>query len=158
MKRIVTGHAPDGASVILMQEPIKTAYELAGIEVKDVWLTDSMPASLAGKADPIERAYQTHPPRSGTVFRLVVFPPPGARRGEANEAASEDDRNFYGPHSTRTVDYVVVLSGRLVMTVGDSEVTLDPGDCVVQLGAEHDWRNAGAGPCVIAAVLVSAEP
>jgi uncharacterized cupin superfamily protein len=35
------------------------------------------------------------------------------------------------------------------------EITLRPGDSVVQQGTPHDWINKGTVPCVVAGVLVS---
>jgi mannose-6-phosphate isomerase-like protein (cupin superfamily) len=42
-----------------------------------------------------------------------------------------------------------VVSGQVTLTVGGSEVTLGPGDTVVQQGTPHDWRNRGTEPCVL---------
>ena len=44
-------------------------------------------------------------------------------------------------HRTRTLDYVVVIEGELVLILDDSEVTLKPGDVVVQRGTDHAWEN-----------------
>ncbi len=44
-------------------------------------------------------------------------------------------------HRTRTLDYVVVIEGQLVLILDDSEVTLKPGDVVVQRGTGHAWEN-----------------
>jgi uncharacterized cupin superfamily protein len=44
-------------------------------------------------------------------------------------------------HRTRTLDYVVVIEGELVLILDDSEVTLRPGDVVVQRGTDHAWEN-----------------
>jgi hypothetical protein len=38
------------------------------------------------------------------------------------------------------------------------EVTLNPGDTLVQRGTVHNWINRGAVPCVIAFVLIDARP
>ncbi|MGO9930770.1 MAG: cupin domain-containing protein [Steroidobacteraceae bacterium] len=44
-------------------------------------------------------------------------------------------------HRTRTLDYVVVIEGELVLILDDSEVTLKQGDVVVQRGTDHAWEN-----------------
>jgi uncharacterized cupin superfamily protein len=44
-------------------------------------------------------------------------------------------------HRTRTLDYVVVIEGELVLILDDSEVVLTPGDVVVQRGTDHAWEN-----------------
>jgi mannose-6-phosphate isomerase-like protein (cupin superfamily) len=41
--------------------------------------------------------------------------------------------------------------------VGGTEVTLGPGDSVVQQpGVPHDWQNRSAAPAVMVGVLLSA--
>jgi quercetin dioxygenase-like cupin family protein len=44
-------------------------------------------------------------------------------------------------HRTRTLDYVVMIEGELVLILDDSEVVLKPGDVVVQRGTDHAWEN-----------------
>jgi hypothetical protein len=46
-------------------------------------------------------------------------------------------------------------SCEVTLTIGGTEVTLGPGDTVVQQGTPHDWRNRGTEPCVMAGVLIS---
>jgi quercetin dioxygenase-like cupin family protein len=43
------------------------------------------------------------------------------------------------------LDYVTVLRGEVTLVAGDSEVTLRPGDSVIQQpGVPHDWQNRTA--------------
>ena len=58
-------------------------------------------------------------------------------------------------HTTSTIDYLIVISGEVTLTIGGAEVTLGPGDTVVQQGTPHDWHNRGSEPCVMAGVLIS---
>jgi mannose-6-phosphate isomerase-like protein (cupin superfamily) len=49
-----------------------------------------------------------------------------------------------GMHTTDTIDFEVVLEGTVVLELDDgAEVTLYPGDTVVQNGTRHRWRNPG---------------
>jgi mannose-6-phosphate isomerase-like protein (cupin superfamily) len=49
-----------------------------------------------------------------------------------------------GMHTTDTIDFEVVLEGTVVLELdGGAEVTLRPGDTVVQNGTRHRWRNPG---------------
>jgi quercetin dioxygenase-like cupin family protein len=62
-----------------------------------------------------------------------------------------------GVHTTDTVDFDLVLSGEVWLELDDgAEVHLQPGDCVIQNGARHAWRNRSQRPCVIAVALVGA--
>ncbi len=50
-----------------------------------------------------------------------------------------------------------MLRGEVILVVGGSEVTLGPGDSVVQQpGVPHDWQNRSAERAVMVGVLVSA--
>ena len=63
-----------------------------------------------------------------------------------------------GTHATQTLDYLVVIDGSISLLVGNDDVRLESGDVVVLNGARHDWVNRSDAPCVMAAILVSAEP
>jgi quercetin dioxygenase-like cupin family protein len=61
-------------------------------------------------------------------------------------------------HKTATVDYIIVIKGEIWAIMEKGETLLKPGDVLVQRGTNHSWSVRGNEPCVIAAVLVSAEP
>ena len=47
-----------------------------------------------------------------------------------------------GMHTTDTIDFEVVLEGTITLELDDgAEVTLRPGDTVVQNGTRHRWKN-----------------
>ena len=60
-------------------------------------------------------------------------------------------------HTTETVDYDIVLSGELVLMLDAGEVTLHPGDVVIQRNTAHAWRNPTNAPVHWVAVLVPAQ-
>jgi quercetin dioxygenase-like cupin family protein len=63
-----------------------------------------------------------------------------------------------GMHTTNTIDFEVVLSGRIVLELDDgAETELHPGDTVVQNGTRHRWTNPGDEPAVIAVFMVGAD-
>src|SRR3546814_14123673 len=57
------------------------------------------------------------------------------------------DANLVGPgmHATNTLDYGILLSGRITLVTETGETTLAPGDLLVGRGVLHGWRNAGPG-------------
>jgi quercetin dioxygenase-like cupin family protein len=61
-------------------------------------------------------------------------------------------------HVTRTVDYIIVLAGRVTLLLEQGEVELKPFDVVVQRGTNHGWVNRGTEPAVMAAILIDAKP
>jgi mannose-6-phosphate isomerase-like protein (cupin superfamily) len=62
-----------------------------------------------------------------------------------------------GMHKTRTIDYVVLLSGEVTLLLDKGEVDLKPFDVVVQCGTSHAWVNNGKEPALIAAVRIDAK-
>jgi quercetin dioxygenase-like cupin family protein len=60
-------------------------------------------------------------------------------------------------HRTRTVDYVVVIKGEIVLLLEDSEVTLRQGDVVVQRGTDHAWENRSSAPARMAFFHIDAQ-
>ena len=69
-----------------------------------------------------------------------------------------DTTRHPGMHKTRTIDYVVLLSGEVTMLLDKGEVDLKPFDVVVQRGTSHAWVNKGKEPALLAAVLIDAKP
>jgi mannose-6-phosphate isomerase-like protein (cupin superfamily) len=62
-----------------------------------------------------------------------------------------------GMHTTATVDYEYVASGRCVLELDDGATReLGPGDTVIQNGTRHAWRNPYDEPCVMVVVAVGA--
>ncbi len=63
-----------------------------------------------------------------------------------------------GMHTTATIDFEVVLSGRVTLELDyGATVTLDSGDTVVQNGTRHRWGNPGTEPAVLAVFLLGAD-
>jgi mannose-6-phosphate isomerase-like protein (cupin superfamily) len=134
----------------------------------DLWETATAPASNAGNADAAARPVRLEPPRNGTILRIVEFPPDAAWRNIADAgkafgsigAKHAPDRHSSDPlmHKTATIDYIVVLKGEIWAVMDKGETLLRPGDVLVQRGTNHSWSVRGKEPCIIAAVLVSAQP
>jgi quercetin dioxygenase-like cupin family protein len=60
-------------------------------------------------------------------------------------------------HKTKSVDYIILLSGEVTMLLDEGEVDLKPFDVVIQRGTNHAWVNRGAEPALLAAILIDAE-
>ena len=138
-RRVVTGHAA-GKAVVLRDAPAPNVKVRPGSGLVStlLWVTDESPASLAGSADRAAREIGIPPPRNGSIFRVVDFPP-GAK-GEM--------------HRTRSIDYAAVLEGEIDLLLPDAVVHLGAGDVLVQQGTSHAWVNRGAVNCRIAFVLI----
>ncbi len=171
VRRVVTGHDQDGKSIVLMDGDAPNVKEMAsmpGLALTDLWETTTAPASNAGNADAAARPVRLEPPRDGTILRIVEFPPDAAWRNSADAGKAFDsigaghapDRHSSDPlmHKTATVDYIIVLKGEIWAIMDKGETLLRPGDILVQRGTNHSWSVRGNEPCILAAVLVSAQP
>ena len=78
--------------------------------------------------------------------------------GSGNKPTAEDSAKHPTMHKTNSIDYLVVISGEMWMVMEEGEVLLKAGDCIVQRGTNHAWKNKGDKPCLLAAVLIDADP
>lgn len=171
IRRVITGHDENGKSVFIVDGDAAAVKEMAsmpGLALTDIWQTGGAPASNAGNADAADRPVVLEPPANGTIFRVVEFPPDSRWRGRADakdafgsigaDHATDDSSDDPMMHKTATVDYLLVLKGEIWAILDDSEVCLKQGDVMVQRGTNHSWSVRTDEPCLLAAVLVSAEP
>ena len=148
-RRVVTGHDRTGKSVVLSDGPPPQHHDMRGAEVGadffEIWnCTRAVPVLSAAEPEPNERAF-TIMPVSGHLLRLIEIYPPG--QGGKRTVM----------HRTSTLDYVVVISGEVVLVLDDSEVTLRSGDVVVQRGTDHAWENRGTQPARMAFFHIDAQ-
>jgi len=146
IRRVVTGHDDDNVAKVILDGPATNARTGGSGNVSTlIWCTDAMPADIAiGKTveDMGARRLGTPPPPNGTRFAVIDFPP----------------GNKPTMHRTETIDYVIVLSGRIDMDMDDSTVTLQAGDIMIQRGTNHAWVNRSDAPARVAFVLIDAKP
>jgi naringenin degradation protein FdeH len=150
MRRIVTGYDEQGRAGIIFDGEPPTVMDFGSIVTTELWVTDSTPPGVSTD-DTSLREWEIDPPARGAAFRIVKIMP----AGDGKPAPGEGEPEFLGEHTTETLDFVVVLSGEVTMTIGGREETLRPGDSVVQQATPHDWVNRGTEPCVLAGVLFS---
>jgi len=133
-RRVVTGHDSNGKSVVLSDGTPPQHHPMRGREVGadfyEMWNTTRVVPELTSVEDrePSERDF-TIMPVAGHLLRIIdIYPPKeGGKRTVM--------------HRTRTLDYVVVIEGEVVLLLDDSEVILKKGDVVVQRGTDHAWEN-----------------
>ncbi len=141
VRRVVTGHDDAGKSVAIIDDTARNrTSRRPGHESCVVWTTDGESPPNEGGEDAGARRIGRPPLPGGTIFRVMELQP-------------DQDLEM---HATETIDYVVVIEGELNLVLDDSEIPLRPGDCLVQRGANHAWRNTGSGPCRLAAILIDA--
>jgi quercetin dioxygenase-like cupin family protein len=100
---------------------------------------------------------QLEPPPGGCSVMLIRFP--GGRTEETDWIHVDgDDPDRVGMHATDTLDFMVVIDGRIVLGLDDGEHPLGPGDVVVQRGNLHRWRVSGDEPCTYAVCMIRPDP
>ena len=170
VRRVVTTVDKNDKAVVLMDAttPHKKVRPQAQTVSRLLWVTHETPADLSGTADRAAIDIGIMPPRGGSVFRIVDFPPETAEMRNLDPATMHHSLGDGAPkrglpprhpamHRTRTVDYAVVMSGEIDMLLDDSELHLKAGDVLVQQGTNHAWVNRGTEPCRIAFVLIDAQ-
>lgn len=169
-RRVVTGHDENGVATVISDETASSILQRPtrpGVTLTNFWQNEKTPAQMERKDDPVSGPLILHPPKNGSVFRVVQFNPEDPDvianiDGEAAFAAMgaganviEGARHPY-MHRTDSLDYSIVLSGEVYMMMDEEDYLLKTGDVVVQQGTNHAWSNRGTEPCVMLFVLVDA--
>jgi quercetin dioxygenase-like cupin family protein len=147
IRRVVTGHDDENVAKVLIDGPAQNIRgNRPGQFTTLMWCTDSAPCTMPvgeNAEDMGDRKLGTYPPVGGTRFMISEYPP----------------NNNPIMHRTETIDYIIVLSGKIDMELDKSEVvTLKQGDVMIQRGTNHAWRNRYDETCRMAFVLVDAVP
>jgi|SRR3954468_5745006 mannose-6-phosphate isomerase-like protein (cupin superfamily) len=169
VRRVVTGHDKSGKSVFVSDETVDPVLTtgMAQFQPYVLWGADKPPQFPDDGTMPEFRTY--FPPVGGFRFGIFTVLPGAEQPGAADEAALEEveaklpgllrymDATDPGMHTTDTIDFEVVLEGTIVLELDDgAEVTLNPGDTVVQNGTRHRWRNPGDTPARLALFICGA--
>jgi hypothetical protein len=141
VRRIVTGHDDNGKSVFLSIGEAPQLHHRTGglVQFHELWNTGETPAPITAveAKEPNERLPLRIPPdKGGTVIRILDIHP-----GHLKQIAPRADGRHPGMHRTETIDYGIMIEGEITMLLDDSEVTMRPGDVLIQRGTDHGWEN-----------------
>jgi quercetin dioxygenase-like cupin family protein len=165
-RRVVTGNDINGRSKVVWDgesERMHVPSMGSGRRYTDLWIWNESPAPLNGDNDDANLGYHFPGPPLGGHLRVV------RAAGRPSNYDPNGDKEFVPPHEpkivppgrmwdrgsnnaftspmhkTETVDYGVVLTGERVLVLDDVELTMRPGDVVIQVGAWHRWACLGDG-------------
>ena len=169
IRRIVTGHDAEGRACIVEDAPaaaVRTVPDRPGYRAVNVWRTNRTPA-LMDEEDSIDAHQGILPPDSGTILRIIDFPPEPADPAERDRRiratfggmfkdATHDGRKHPGMHRTDTVDYAICLEGEIWSVMDEGETLMRAGDVLIQRGTNHAWANRSQKTARIAFVLIDA--
>ena len=170
MRRVVCG-VRDGRSVVLADGIAPTEHgfkALPGHVSAIMWATEADP-SPGQEAEAAPIGIQAVPGPGETRLLMVHFPPASVMFGDGFDPVEADreqlehlpglaelfEADCPGMHRTQSIDYDIVVKGRIWLELDDgAEVELQAGDVAVQQGNRHAWRNKSDAPATIAFVLV----
>lgn len=173
IRRVVTYQDADGVSRFLTDGDapnVNIMDDLGGFALTEIWETTAAPTSNTGTDDAGAGITHLEPAlgSGGSVVRFCEFPP---HTDETLKAASGDEFGDYAEdgvfaqsdrhpmmHKTSTVDYIIIVKGELWAVLEEDETLLKAGDILIQRGTNHAWSNRSDEPCLMAAVLISADP
>lgn len=172
IRRVVTGHDDNGKAVFASDEVVEpiTLDLLPATEFYRIWGDDTRSQFPDDGSTP--SAPQYFPSRVGFRFGLFTVAPDsstmienldiGAALAQMEEElpglAGHMEPENPGMHTTATIDYEYVVSGRCVLELDDGATCeLNAGDTVIQNGTRHVWRNPYEEPCVMVVALVGAD-
>ncbi|MVX20253.1 cupin domain-containing protein, partial [Escherichia coli] len=141
-----------------------------GLTFYELYRTEGVPGLTGLEPDPMLQGTKAFPGPGGSLFRLISYPPkrpdgwtppPGVTFESGLKEMSEKvpgmgdhfERDAPGMHTTDTIDYGIVVRGEMTLELDDGEIIhLRQGDCIVQNGTRHRWRNPSPEPCLMAFV------
>ncbi len=146
IRRVVTSRDAQGKGFVLADGEPGNAFELNGTRIVRLWETPAVPATLPLKADAGATAGNAYREGfRGTSFYVAELP--GGARAPSIPM-----------HSNLTLDYMAILSGRIMFKMEDRELELAAGDTLVQGGNLHSWINRWNDPCLLLFVVVTGTP
>jgi mannose-6-phosphate isomerase-like protein (cupin superfamily) len=144
LRRVVTGEDAAGKGFVLADGEPGNAFELNGTRIVRLWETTAVPTPLPLASDAGATAGNAYREGfRGTSFYVAELP--GGARAPSIPM-----------HRNTTLDYMAILSGRIVFKIDDREIELGAGDTLVQGGNMHTWINRWDEPCLLLFVVVSA--
>jgi mannose-6-phosphate isomerase-like protein (cupin superfamily) len=168
MRRVVTGHTPEGKAVVVSD--IEVDPIVSGGSSYMLWGADETPTFPDdGSLPPVSTFFPT-----AGGFRFCQFTiPPISNTPEVNARFAETNKEFIrvfpdfstyskkdnpAMHQTDTIDFVYIKSGEVWLELDEgNEVHLKAGDSVVQNGTRHAWINRSNDICVLFAVMIGAK-
>jgi len=174
-KRALTGRDEAGKSVFKSFDMTPKVVEIdsnPGLTFHEMYITEEVPRLTGKEPDPMLKGTKGFPGPGGTMFRLISYPPrrpegykppPGVTLESALKELNDKipgmgdvmEHGAPGMHTSDTIDYCVVVRGEMTLELDDGQkIHLRQGDCVVQNGTRHRWRNPLTEPCLMAFVSI----
>lgn len=155
-RRIVTA-IEGGTSKVISDEQISEFVPYAvypSFHLKELFYTEDMEQSL--KTRHLQKPYDINIPKGSMRVLMLRMPTTREFVADMTKSAEEipEDWTKWGQHSTETIDYLYIISGKIICVIGEEQVHLKAGDFLTQIGAMHTWINPYDEPCIILATII----
>ena len=159
MNLVIAGTGPDGKPCFLDRGTAQVSHTPGVIEVAFLWSVDGIPALPHGIGGPATQIALPGP--GGSACGIVRFPARSAGRLDAKDllknSAEAHEQGNSAMHSHATIDYEIVLSGKIdIVLQGNQRRTLKAGDVLVMGGLPHAWENVYDVECTYVFVTIGA--
>jgi quercetin dioxygenase-like cupin family protein len=150
-RRVISGTNAEGRSYYARVEPVDPVADGASgaVSLHRVWQSDRLPDLLP--TDGLTPPLSTPITPEETVRALQTLPHLPAPLGYVASVVKiepTDDPLPFVQHAT--MDVVFVMAGEVTLLLdGGDELTLRPGDVLIQNGARHAWHNLGVAPALL---------
>ena len=129
-RRVVVGNAKNGTSIVISDEKMKPG---------EFWRSDTDALMGArGDGELVELLPASPTPREGAQTA-------GTRWYSAAIAPSKaafDRATIKGWHRNKSMSYVTITNGEVMLVMDEGEIMLRGGDLLVMRNAMHTWHNA----------------
>jgi Cupin domain len=160
VRTVVTGHNAKGRAVFVQDEKVD-GMPIPGLgELALLWNADEPATYPNAGSNPA--APGIYPPLGGIRFLIGTYlpgdfiapePVPGMHLEDGDEPGGAND----GFHRTDTTDFGVLISGNMALQLDDgAEVSLSPGDVLIENGTRHRWRVVGDKPATLVSFIIGA--
>ncbi len=143
LRRVVTTQDANGKGILLHDGEPTNVLELNGTRITRLWETAQVPVLLPLTDDAgatAGNAYRTG--FKGSSFYVAELP--------GGSSAPNIPM-----HKNATVDYMAILSGRIIYRIEGRDIELGHGDTIVQGGNLHTWINRWKEPCLLLFVVLT---
>ena len=161
VRQVVTGHDAKGRAVFARDEQVN-ATPIPGLrELTFLWSADG-PATYPNAGNN-PAAPGIFPPVGGIRFIIGTYLPGDFIAPEPTPEMHLEDGDGPGGandgfHRTDTTDFGVLISGNMALQLDDgAEVSLSPGDVLIENGTRHRWRVVGDVPATLASFIIGAQ-
>jgi len=165
-RRVVTSNDSEGKSYFMQDGPTPGHLDIGIMQSDEIWIDEPRQPGPPATVSPIDvDTFKLLPPEGGSHLRVMTFQPEGAavdlsedeflRQLARFDTQGTMEEGGNGMHTTPTIDYGIILSGKIYLELDEGEVELSAGDVVVQRSTRHAWHNRSELPCKVAFILIS---